>query len=246
MSFAGKLEEFPLAELLQVITASEETGKLRLTRPNADGILVFRRGKIVYAASSSARQTLGNILLCSGLISDDTLDRALDAQVEAKQEQRLGTILLEMNAIEEETLKQIVQTQTEKVVAEFMTWDAGFFKFEAIELPDHGEVEVDAQDFLLREGLHTDAVLSQLEERLEELKDSQPDTEETHEASATSRSLATLKSIMGEIRGPEFTGEVTQKILGFTRGVLGRGVLFVVRQDGFGVMGQVGIDSDDG
>jgi len=246
MSFAGKLDEFPLAELLQVITASEETGKLRLTRSDADGILVFRGGKIVYAASSSARQTLGNILLCSGLISDDTLDRALDAQIEAKEEQRLGTILLQMNAIEEETLKQIVQDQTEKVVAEFMTWDSGFFKFEAIELSDYGEVEVDAQDFLLREGLHTEAVLSQLEERLEELKRSQPETEQTREAPATRRSLATLKSIMGEIRGPEFTGEVTQKILGFTRGVLGRGVLFVVRQGGFGVMGQIGIESENG
>ncbi|MEJ2086431.1 MAG: DUF4388 domain-containing protein, partial [Acidobacteriota bacterium] len=169
MSFAGKLEEFSFADLLQVITASAETGKLRLTRPETDGILVFRGGKIIYAASSSARQTLGNILLCSGLISDDTLDCALNMQFEAKEEQRLGTILLEMDAIEEETLKQIIQDQTEKVVAEFMTWDSGFFKFEAIELSDHGEVEVDARDFLLREGLQTEAVLSQLEKRLEEL-----------------------------------------------------------------------------
>ena len=246
MSFAGKLEEFPLVELLQLIAASGESGKLRLTRPEADGILVFRSGKIVYAASSSARQTLGNLLLCNNYVDEDKLNRALDLQVESKEEQRLGTILLDMGAISEETLKEIVSNQTEKVIAEFMAWDSGYFKLEVLELSDYGEIEVDAKDFLMREGLHTEAVLSQLEAKLEELK--QPDDEDDRgeSDSGAPRSLATLKSIMGEIRGPEFTGEVTQKILGFTRRVLGRGVLFVVRHDGFAVMGQEGITSEDG
>jgi hypothetical protein len=247
MSFAGKLAEFSLVELLQVIASSGGTGKLRLTRADADGIIVFRDGKIVYAASSSARQTLGNILLCNGHVSEEALHEALDSQVESKEELRLGTILLNMQAIDEETLKQIVQQQTEKVIAEFMGWNSGYFKLDQIELSDYGEIEVDAQDFLMREGLHTETVLSQLEARLEELK--QPDNQSgtsTDESGGAPRSLATLKSIMGEIRGPEFTGEVTQKILGFTRDILGRGAIFVVRQDGFSVMGQFGIDSEDG
>ncbi len=247
MSFSGKLEEFPLAELLQLVAASGETGKLRLTRPDADGILAFRQGKIVYAASSSARQTLGNLLLSNDYVSEDKLNAALDAQVESKEEQRLGSILLEMQAIDEETLKEIVQQQTEKVIGEFMTWDSGYFKLEELELSDYGEIEVDAKDFLMREGLHTEAVLSQLEAKLEELK--QPDRDQPtsgSEGSQAARGLATLKSIMGEIRGPEFTGEIHQKILGFTRNILGRAVLFVVRQDGFAVMGQAGVESEDG
>ena len=247
MSFSGKLEEFPLPLLLQLVAASGQTGKLRLTRPEADGILVFRQGKIVYAASSSARQTLGSLLLCSDHVTEDKLSAALDAQIESKEEQRLGTILLEMKAIEEETLKEIVQQQTEKVIGEFMSWNSGYFKLEKIELSDHGEIAVDAQDFLMREGLHTGAVLSQIEAKLEGLK--QPDRDQSAsgpEGSEPRRNLATLKSIMREIRGPEFTGEVTQQILGYARRVLGRGVLFVVRLDGFAVMGQVGVESEDG
>ena len=248
MSFAGKLDEFPLSEMLQVIAGSEETGKLRLTRADAEGIVVFRHGKIVYAASSSARQTLGNLLLCDGLVAEEALNEALDTQVESREEQRLGTILLTMGAIDEETLKNVVKQQTEKVIGEFMAWESGYFKLDQIELSDYGEIEVDAEDFLMREGLHTESVLSELESKLEELK--QPETDNTTAESQTEtgapRSLATLKSLMGEIRGPEFTGEITQKILAYAREILARGALFVVRPDGFAVMGQFGVDSDDG
>ena len=58
--------------------------------------------------------------------------------------------------------------------------------------------------------------------------------------------LSSLKSIMGEIRSPQFTGEITQKILGYANEIFSRGVLFVARQGGFGVMGQFGVHSVDG
>jgi hypothetical protein len=50
---------------------------------------------------------------------------------------------------------------------------------------------------------------------------------------------------MGEIRSPEFTGEINQKLLSFAQDLFGRGILFVVRQNGFGVMGQFGVEDLD-
>ena len=247
MSIVGKLDEVELPELLQAIADAQKTGKLKLTRRDREGIIVFREGMIVYAASSSARQTLGNLLLCERFIDETQLTTALELQHLADHEQRLGSILKEMDAVDDETLERIVHQQTEKVILEFMSWKSGFFKFDPVELSDYGEIEVDAADFLIREGLNTDTVLSDLAARLEQVDPENESEIESVESDAesSSRDLTSLKSIMGEIRSPEFTGEITQKILSFAQDLFGRGIFFVVRLDGFGVMGQFGMDSSD-
>ncbi len=247
MSLVGKLDEVELPELLQAIADAQKTGKLKLTRRDREGIIVFREGMIVYAASSSARQTLGNLLLCERFIDKAQLTMALELQHLSQQEQRLGTILREMDAVDEETLERIVHRQTEKVILEFMSWKGGFFKFDPVELSDYGEIEVDAADFLIREGLQTDSVLSDLAAQLEEVELEEPDESEPErsDGGSSNRDLTSLKSIMGEIRSPEFTGEITQKILSFAQDLFGRGIFFVVRLDGFGVMGQFGMDLTD-
>ena len=248
MSLFGKLEDTPLQELLQVMVGSRVTGRLRLTGRDREGIVVLRNGNIVYAASSSARQTLGNLLLLDGSVSEEQLSDALDRQHAAKDEQRLGSILVEMGAIEEETLAQVVRQQTERVMTEFVTWEKGYFKLDKLELEDFGEIEVDAHEFLMREGLNTDKLLSDLQSMIEEFQQDEPeeDTLSPTSPSGTPRTLSSLKSVMGEIRSPQFTGEITQKILSYANEIFSRGVLFVVRQEGFGVMGQFGVHGEDG
>jgi len=248
MSLFGKLEDTPLQELLQVMVGSRVTGRLRLTGRDREGIVVLRNGNIVYAASSSARQTLGNLLLLDGLVSEEQLSDALDRQHAAKDEQRLGSILVEMGAIEEETLAQVVRQQTERVMTEFVTWEKGYFKLDKLELEDFGEIEVDAHEFLMREGLNTDKLLSDLQSKIEEFQQEEPEEDTLSPTSpcTTPRTLSSLKSVMGEIRSPQFTGEITQKILSYANEIFSRGVLFVVRQEGFGVMGQFGVHGEDG
>jgi len=250
MSLFGKLEDTPLQELLQVIAASRVTGKLRLTGRDREGIVVFRNGNIVYAASSSARQTLGNLLLLDELVSEDQLSDALDKQHAARDEQRLGSILIEMKAIDEEILADVVRRQTERVITEFVGWGKGYFKLDKLELEDFGEIEVDANEFLMREGLSTDRLLGELQSKIDEFQHEEPEPDDevvAHPAipGDSPRSLSTLKSLMGEIRSPQFTGEITQKILSYANELFSRGVLFVVRQGGFGVMGQFGVHSEE-
>lgn len=251
MSLFGKFEDTPLRELLQVMIASRVTGRLRLTAKDREGIMVLRNGKIVYAASSSARQTLGNLLLLDEKVTEDQLSDALDRQHAAKEELRLGSILIEMGAIDEEILTHVVRQQTERVITEFLTWETGHFKLDKLELEDLGEIEVDAREFLMREGLSPDALLADLQAKIDAFQQDGPDPAKTGpipiaEAATATRTLSSLKSVMGEIRSPQFTGEITQKILSYANDIFSRGVLFVVRQDGFGVMGQFGVHSADG
>jgi len=80
MSLAGHLRELALPDLLQIIALAEKTGRLDLTAPDGDGLIVFRGGRVIYAASNAAREALGSILVCRHLVSEATLRQALERQ----------------------------------------------------------------------------------------------------------------------------------------------------------------------
>ena len=247
MSFVGKLDQFKLPDLLQIISGNRKTGRLALTRRDSQAVIVFRSGKIIYAASSAARETLGSLLLCRQLIDEEGLAQALEIQHTATEEKRLGTILVENGLISEDTLRQVITRQIEGVISEIMQWEGGFFKFDLLRLPDHGEVEVDAKDFVHGEGLSAQKALMDIAAEMERTASfpipfpaSEGDAEADAGRADESSRLASLKSIMSVIRSPEFTGEATGQILGFAREILPRGALFVVRRDGFRAMSLFG------
>ena len=261
MSLCGTLQDLPIPDLLQMIAANRKTGRLVLTRRDGHGVIAFRNGKIIYAASNSVRETLGNILLHERLITESTLLEALERQSRAAEEKRLGPVLVEMGALDEATMERVVRSQTQRVVSEFLRWKSGFAKFEILHIPDHGEVEVDARDFLLEAGLNADELLlgifGQRDPRIDtsELDMSQvlrrapwvPGPAEQEPAppepppDPKPPSFASLKSIMSEIRSPAFTGEVSLGILRYAARSFTRGVLFARGYDSFQGMGQFGL-----
>ena len=259
MSLSGKLEELPLPHLLQIISTNRVTGKLGLTRRDGHGLVVFRDGKIIYAATNSARETFGNILLLRKEISASVLEEALERQGRSAVERRLGSILLEMGAIEEQTLYQVMSEQVEKVLLELFEWKSGFVKFEVLDIPERGEVAVDASDFLVDEGLPTERLVVEVMQRIQgdrggdrldsELAAVLDDTADgLHTVPETADldpdDLPTLKSLMTEIRSPAFTGEVTLGILRFAARTMSRGVLFQHASGLVTGMGQFGIEVD--
>ena len=169
MSFVGTLDEMPLPEILQFLAMSGRDGKLWLTCTDGHGLILFRKGRIIYAASNSVRETFGSILLCRGLVDEPTLLRALERQHQCRQEKRLGTILVEMGAISEETVTSVIRQQVERVIVEFLAWKGGFFKFDPMLITPHGEVAVDAKEFLLPQGVSGEGLALELSRRADEL-----------------------------------------------------------------------------
>jgi len=253
MAFQGKLTEFRLPDLLQMVSSTGKSGKLRLTRRDAEGVIVFREGKIIYAATSSVRQTLGGALMAEGLIPEEELTRALEKQHSSRREKRLGNILVERGAITHDDLDRVIREQFWRVIAELIRWPSGFFKFDLMKLPDRGEVAVDAQEFLHEEGVGTEHVLLDIVTKLDELEKEQSEARAAEEAESPpvdeqvsepeeERGRPSLKGIMAEIRSPRFTGEFTHKILSYAEGLMRRGALFLVRQRVFSSVGHFGFD----
>lgn len=270
MGLVGRVEDLALPDIFQILSLSKKTGKLTLTRREGTGVIVFKSGQIIYAASDSVRDTLGNILVCQKLITESTLMAALEAQHRSPDGKRLGTILVEMGYLTKETLEKVIRQQMEKVIYEFLTWKSGFFKFELMDVPDGDEVEVDAKDFLLKAGLNAEYLVLEGLRKLDELERERkrggarepgsrgaeeqrrfhpsspapyhPSPEGSPAPLPPKRTLSALKAVLSEIRSPSFTGEITLTIMRYAAEIVNRGVLFVLRKDGIAGMGQFGID----
>jgi len=182
MSVIGDLSDFDPGDLITILGLLGKSGKLRLTRGGSEGMVVFRGGKIIYAASSSFRENLGSMLLSRDLIDEAQLVAALEQQHKSAEEKRLGNILIEIGALSEEALESVLRDQVSRVLSEFIPWSEGGFKFDSMEIADHGEVELSAGDLLAPFGLSTDHVLLEAAQRIDEggpMDETVPPVEET-------------------------------------------------------------------
>jgi hypothetical protein len=252
MSLAGKLEDLRVPELLQVLALAGKTGKLALSRPDGFGLVVLRRGKIIYAVCNGVRETFGHILVCRGLIDEKTLAKALEKQYRSRTEQRLGAILVSMGALDAATVESVISEQTAKVIRELVTWPGGFFRFDSAEIPDLGEVEVDARDFLMNEGIDGEKAALDVLVTLGEDEEASvaPPGRPARGAAAAMRAVpdsaptATLGTLLGDVRTPAFTGEETRAFMSAAARVVNRGVIFAVRRRDVVGMAQFGLGGD--
>ncbi len=272
MSMVGRLEDLALPDILQILSLSKRTGKLTLTRREGTGVILFRQGHITYAASDSARETLGNILVCQKHITESTLMAALEIQHRSTDNPLLGQILLERGHVTQEVLERCIRQQIERVICEFFTWRKGFFKFELMDVQALDGVQVDTHDFLLKSGLSPQCLLLEAARRVDEggqppakgkpaerstpsagparptapagrakTPAEAPPQEVSGKGPSRNGPLSELRSILREIRAPNFTGEITLMIMRYASKLVSRGVFFVLKSEGICGMGQFGL-----
>jgi hypothetical protein len=248
MTTRGRLDDVSLPDLLQVLSSGRRTGKLTLSNRNGYGVLLVRDGRVIYAASNRTRQAFGSILTSRGLVSEETLCRALEVQNEAPEERRLGSILLDMGAVSHKDLREAMRYQVGEVLRDFLSWKEAYFKFLPGTIPDRGEVGVDFQDLVLDEGLTAEGVLVDVVRRSR----SAPPEAVARLRAATAPDVEhpdeplSLVRAMTEVRSPAFTGEISLRILSYAAQVLGRGVLFSIGRNLARGTGQFGIELDGG
>ena len=241
---AGRLEDVTFPGLLQMLAVRRRTGRLTVTGRDALGVVVMRDGSIVYAATNSARETLGNLLVCNGLVDDATLAHALERQHEAGGDRRLGSVLVEMGAVAATAVEMMIRQQTANVMREMFAWEQGFFVFDALEVPEGGEVAVDARDLVMEAGLNPGELIHDLLDALNfetQPVKYQPPTSGGEGGVGGAPTLASLKSIINELRSPSFGGEITAWLLRYAGTVVRRRVLFSISNEGVRGMGHAGL-----
>ncbi len=266
MSLVGRLEDLALPDIFQIISLSKKTGTLIVRSRKGTGMVVFKDGQVIQAASDSIRDSLGNILVSQGMVTESLLSEALSIQ-KREIDKPLGMILVKMGAVPPQTLESVVRKQIEEIIYDLLSWEEGFFNFELGEIAPKDKIEIDTQEFLLKSGISAEYLLMEGTRILDEKRKGMPrpaqpaKTPPAHhhlsyepakeefrtriETEEPQRELSTLKSMFDELRFPTATAEVTLLILRYASEVVNRAVLFMVKKDEVRGLGQFGIELKD-
>jgi hypothetical protein len=131
MALEGKIVDFGVADILQLISQQQKTGVLIVEKRGESIEVLFWNGMIISAhpVAKAEKELLGEKLVKSGLITSEQLERALNFQ--QQNFQHLGEILVEMNFLGKDQLDKIIQNQIYDTFAELFQWKEGSYAFEA-------------------------------------------------------------------------------------------------------------------
>ena len=134
----GDLRVVPLAEVLQLLDAQEQSGSLTVERSGARVDIYFRRGRVDQAVAEGVPDEflLGRFVLDAELMQRGDFESFLESR---NPNQRLiGQQLVKLGLVSEQDLKACLTRQSSELIYEILRWRHGRFRFAAgRELPPH-------------------------------------------------------------------------------------------------------------
>ena len=158
MAISGSLDEASLADVLQLLSLGQKTGRLSVSDQSNLGHIYLEEGKITHAFLVNRQHRLGDILFKNGSITQDQLNEAMLVQ-EKHPDKKVGELLVAIGATTEAALKHYMQVQIEEAVYFLFTWRRGDFAFER-------DVKPDPRDFLV--SINPEALLLEGARRVDE------------------------------------------------------------------------------
>jgi hypothetical protein len=131
----GRLEDEPLADILERLTQERLTGTLALSQSGAVKAVYLKDGKLVFASSNATQDRLGETLVRNGIISQQALSAATAAMRESGK--REGETLVEMGVLAPKALFEGLKLQVEELIISLFLWEEGEYRFMLGPLPSH-------------------------------------------------------------------------------------------------------------
>lgn len=202
----GRLEDVPLADIVQVLQVGAKSGALLLRREDEQtAIVAFRGGAVIQALSTESYQSLGDRLIASAAIQRADLQEALEYMTRFPG-MRVGDALVELGCVSRARIEDEVAAQMAETIERLMTWtDTGFeFQVGFVSLPQG--LPALALDFLHEKGVEPRRLL--LEASLLSDKRNRP-----HNGARVEEISALPQKALDEAEKTEATDEEAEKIL---------------------------------
>lgn len=151
MALTGSVEDFGLADIIQLIHFQRKSGVLTVEGEIDRITLLFTSGNIAGAESKKRAEEnrLGKMLLKKGLIKEEDLKLALDEQ--RRSGGKLGNIFVKRGFIKEEEIKEILINQVKETVVQLFGWKQGTYEFipQTISIDKELSISLDTQHLLM-------------------------------------------------------------------------------------------------
>jgi hypothetical protein len=166
MGFKGDLSTFNLANIFQTLSMNRQSGTLSIFNKQEafEAYVYFHDGQIRQVATSDTKRLrIGEVLLRIGLISADTLEKALTLQKTTRE--KLGDIFVRSGAVTHEQIVRALQFQQEEILYDLFSWEQALFEF-----TDNEKLEkaFNAEVFELNIAFNTNSVMMEAMRRLDE------------------------------------------------------------------------------
>lgn len=150
---SGRLEDFRLVELLQVIGYNANTGALHLhAEDGSSGIIYFDEGVLVSCVQLDTEAlTLGHVLQQLDLVPSEAIEEAFALQKQDPLGKRIGERLIDLGALGDDQLEHALRTQTLWITRELALWDSGSYEFRPGETTgaEATSLRIDPQDVVM-------------------------------------------------------------------------------------------------
>lgn len=127
LSVEGSLPETGLPRILHNLYSLRATGLLHLENNNVKKVVYIRNGYPIFVRSNLVREFLGQILVRTGHLNDESLKQSLEVASETGQ--RHGMALIEMGLITPHQLNDILRNQVLEKLLEAFSWTDGTYRF---------------------------------------------------------------------------------------------------------------------
>lgn len=139
MALKGKLEDFGITQLLNLINLARKTGTLYLNQPDQEAYLCFREGSLIYATMAGVDDYLPEILQRAGVFTADHVKMIRD-NMPGKSAQDIARVLITSGRLKQQVVLGHVRQYVVDIVYQVFSWNHGTFRFEPSELPVQGKI----------------------------------------------------------------------------------------------------------
>jgi hypothetical protein len=139
MALRGKLEDFGITQLLNLINLARKTGTLYLEKSGQEAYLCFREGSLIYATMAGVDDYLPVILQRAGVFTADHV-KMIRTNMPGKSAQDIARVLITSGRLKQQIVIGHLRQYVVDLVYQVFSWNSGTFRFEPAELPVQGKI----------------------------------------------------------------------------------------------------------
>jgi hypothetical protein len=126
MELTGKLSDFGLSDILQILALSKKTGTLSISNGSAEGQIVIEDGRITYACMRPG-EGFASYLLEEGLLSEAMLQRLIDVTTTNDKGWDFAALLVESGIFKNEEVDKYAHRHMLRVIGNLLRLEKGHF-----------------------------------------------------------------------------------------------------------------------
>lgn len=169
MALKGKLRDFSLTQLLNLVHLARKTGALSIEATEGAAEIFFQDGKLVYAAIAGRPNSLADLMVQAGKLTP-AQGNSLKASGRARDDKQLGLLLINSGHISKTDVTQALRKNMLDVIHTVFEWTDGSFVFDQKLTPPAGRVTIPVGlDSIVLEGGRRKEEVSDLQTELPSL-----------------------------------------------------------------------------